>query len=225
MLLISCDTLPASITSPLNLPPNPMPATQPHAMNPQILTECIAAHFSIVSHSALSSDRVCLLCAWLCFASSDLCVGNIIVHLEPIMFFQWITKWQTRENHYQLIHLRHSLCIYANKPRVKNNFDCLRESSALFYNCLFESRLEKNEEVLFSWLQNNQDFFFGCGNYLYNKCSTYIKVHIAPNFFIPIISYRVRGEAIYALIIKSLYCSDYFSKNNLEQYIYLNVLD
>lgn len=44
-------------------------------------------------------------------------------------------------------------------------------------------------------------------------------------FFILIISYRVRGEAIYALIIKSLYCCDYFSNNNLEQYIYLNVLD
>lgn len=77
-------------------------------------------------------------------------------------------------------------CVYMQTSQeLKNNFDCLRESSALFYNCLFESRLEKNEEVLFSWLQNNQDFFFGCGNYLYNKCSTYIKVHIAPNFLSP----------------------------------------
>lgn len=163
-----------------------MPATQPHAMNPQILTEQCMLLISQSFRTLPSPPTVCLLCAWLCFASSDLCVGNIIVHLEPIMFFQWITKWQTREDHYQLIHLRRSLCIYANKPRVKNNFDCLRESSALFYNCLFESRLEKNEEVLFSWLQNNQDFFFlGCGNYLYNKCSTYIKVHIAPNFLSP----------------------------------------
>lgn len=37
-----------------------------------------------------------------------------------------------------------------------------------------------------------------------------MKVHIAPIFFIPIISYRVRGGTIYALIIKSLCCSDYF---------------
>lgn len=107
---------------PSNLPPNPMPVTQPHAMNPQILTEQCMLLISQSFRTLPSPPTVCLLCAWLCFASSDLCVGNIIVHLEPIMFFQWITKWQTRENHYQLIHLRHSLCIYANKPRVKKQF-------------------------------------------------------------------------------------------------------
>lgn len=160
MLLISCDTLPASITSPLIFPPNPMPATQPHAMNPQILTEQCMLLISQSFRTLPSPPTVCLLCAWLCFASSDLCVGNIIVHLEPIMFFQWITKWQTRENHYQLIHLRRSLCIYANKPRVKNNFDCLRESSALFYNCLFKSRLEKKWRSFIFLIAEQSRFFF-----------------------------------------------------------------
>lgn len=136
------------------------------------------------------------------------------------MFSQWITKWQTRENHYQLIHLRHSLCIYANKPTILIAF----VNRLLFYNCLLGSRLEKKiKKFYFPDCRTIKIFWAVVITYTTNALH---KVHIAPIFFIPIISYRVWGGTIYALIIKSLCCSDYFfSKNNLEQYIYLNVLD
>lgn len=93
MLLISCDTLPASFNSlvltppPLHPPPpfNPMPAIQPHAMDdPQILTEQCMLLISQLFRTLPSPPTFCLLCAWLCFAPSDLCVDNVIVHLEPM---------------------------------------------------------------------------------------------------------------------------------------------
>lgn len=93
MLLISCDTLPASFTSFILTPspfislphPNPMPAIQPHAMDdPQILTEQCMLLISQLFRTLPSPPAHCLLCAWLCFAPSDLCVDNVIVHLEPM---------------------------------------------------------------------------------------------------------------------------------------------
>lgn len=137
------------------------------------------------------------------------------------MFSQWITKWQTRENHYQLIHLRHSLCIYANKPTILIAF----VNRLLFYNCLLGSRLEKKiKKFYFPDCRTIKIFWAVVITYTTNALHTWSCISLQ-FFFIPIISYRVRGGTIYALIIKSLCCSDYFffSKNNLEQYP--NVLD
>lgn len=62
-----------------------MPAIQPHAMDdPQILTEQCMLLISQSFRTLPSPPTFCLLCAWLCFAPSDLCVDNVIVHLEPM---------------------------------------------------------------------------------------------------------------------------------------------
>lgn len=66
-------------------PPHPMPAIQPHAMDdPQIMTEQCMLLISQSFRTLPSPPTHCLLCAWLCFAPSDLCVDNVIVHLEPM---------------------------------------------------------------------------------------------------------------------------------------------
>lgn len=66
-------------------PPPPIPAIQPHAMDdPQIPTEQCMLLISQSFRTLPSPPTHCLLCAWLCFAPSDLCVDNVIVHLEPM---------------------------------------------------------------------------------------------------------------------------------------------
>lgn len=137
MLLISCDTLPVSFTSFIltpfsfiSLPPNPIPAIQPHAMDdPQILTEQCMLLISQSFRTLPSPPTHCLLCAWLCFAPSDLCVDNVIVHLEPM---KCSPNELRNDRHVRIITNSSTLdthCVYICKQA--NNFDCLRESSAV----------------------------------------------------------------------------------------------
>lgn len=164
MLLISCDTLPASFTSFILTPFSFISPPQPYS---RYTTSCNgwstdpdrtlhAAHFSIVSHSALSPNTLFTMCLALFCAFWPLCGWCYCASWTHEMFSQWITKWQTRENHYQLIHLRHSLCIYANKPTILIAF----VNRLLFYNCLLGSRLEKKSRS-FIFLIAEQSRFFG----------------------------------------------------------------